>query len=121
MPIHEYAEDERRNFYRCMTRIFQMERELGSNMIDAIIMRAAAIGRLENRPMSISSLSSYVHLPRQTVSRRVKRLADKGMLTIRREGNRAIVETTEKARRRSLKFANKAIAETIEFVVQLNK
>ena len=53
MPEREYFEDERRHFYRCMTRIFQMERELGGTMIDAIILRAAAIGRLENNPMSV--------------------------------------------------------------------
>ena len=89
--------------------------------IDAIILRAAAIGRLENNPMSVSSLASYVNLPRQTVSRRVHRLSELGMLTTRRDGNRTIVETTEKARRRSLKFANSAISETIEFVRQLEK
>ena len=121
MPEREYFEDERRHFYRCMTRIFQMERELGGTMIDAIIFRAAAIGRLENNPMSVSSLASYVNLPRQTVSRRVHRLSELGMLTTRRDGNRTIVETTEKARRRSLKFANSAISETIEFVRQLEK
>jgi hypothetical protein len=30
-----------------------MERELGGTMFDAIILRAAAIGRLEERPMSV--------------------------------------------------------------------
>ena len=38
------------------------------------------------------------------------------MLTTRREGNRTIVDTTEKARRRNAKFVNDAIAETVEFV-----
>lgn len=116
MPDHTYSEEDRLRFYRCMTRIFQMERELGGTMIDAIILRAAAIGRLENRPMSVSSLASYVNLPRQTVSRRVGWLARHGMMTTRRVGNRTIVETTEKAKRSSLRFANDAIAETIEFV-----
>lgn len=115
-----YTEDERRQFYRCMTRIFQMERELGGTMIDAIILRAAAIGRLEDRPMSVSSLASYVSLPRQTVSRRVHRLAKAGMLRTRREGNRTIVDTTEKARRRNTTFVNDAIAETVEFVRRLD-
>jgi hypothetical protein len=50
------------------------------------------------------------------VSRRVHQLARVGMLTTRREGNRTIVDTTEKARRRSTKFVNDANAETIEFV-----
>ena len=120
MPEPVYSEDERRHFFRCMTRIFQMERELGGSMIDAIILRAAAIGRLEDRPMSVSSLSDYVSLPRQTVSRRVHRLAKAGMLTTRREGNRTIVDTTEKARRRNVKFVNDAIAETVEFVRRLD-
>lgn len=116
MSDRTYSEDERRQFYRCMTRIFQMERELGGNMIDAIILRAAAIGRLEGRPMSVSSLATYVNLPRQTVSRRIQRLARRGLLATRREGSRTVVDTTEKARRSSLKFANDAIAETVEFV-----
>ena len=103
-----------------MTRIFQMERELGGTMIDAIILRAAAIGRLEDRPMSVSSLSDYVSLPRQTMGRRVHRLAKAGMLTTRREGNRTIVDTTEKARRRNATFVNDAIAETVEFVRRLD-
>jgi len=46
-----------------MTRIFQMERELVGTLIDAIILRAAAIGRLEGHSMSVSSLSVYVNLP----------------------------------------------------------
>lgn len=117
---NDYSEADRLQFYRCMTRIFQMERELGGTMIDAIILRAAAIGRLEDRPMSVSSLASYVNLPRQTVSRRVTRLKRLGMLTTRREGNRTIVETTEKARRSSLRFANDAIAETADFVAGLD-
>ena len=120
MPEPVYSEDERRDFFRCMTRIFQMERELGGTMIDAIVLRAAAIGRLEGRPMSVSSLASYVSLPRQTVSRRIHRLCRAGMLTTRREGNRTIVDTTEKARRRNAKFVNDAIAETIEFVRRLD-
>lgn len=103
-----------------MTRIFQMERELGGTMIDAIILRAAAIGRLEDRPMSVSSLATHVSLPRQTVSRRIHRLTKVGMLTTRREGNRTIVHTTEKARRRNEAFVDDAIAETIEFVGRLN-
>jgi len=119
MPDPAYTEDERRHFFRCMTRIFQMERALGGTMIDAIILRAAAIGRLEERPMSVSSLADYVSLPRQTVSRRVHRLAKVGMLTTRREGNRTIVDTTEKARRRNTAFVNDAIAETVEFVRRL--
>lgn len=116
MTDHSYTEDERRQFYRCMTRIFQMERELGGTMIDAIILRAAAIGRIEDRPMSVSSLSTYVSLPRQTVSRHVQRLVKAGMLTAQRKGNRTIVDTTEKARRRNAKFVNDAITETVEFV-----
>ena len=70
--------------------------------------------------MSVSALSDYVSLPRQTVSRRVHRLAKAGMLVTRREGNRTIVDTTEKARRRNAKFVNDAIAETIEFVRRLD-
>lgn len=120
MPDPDYTDDERRHFFRCMTRIFQMERELGGTMIDAIILRAAAIGRLEEHPMSVSSLATYVSLPRQTVSRRIHRLTKVGMLTTRREGNRTIVHTTEKARRRNEAFVNDAIAETIEFVGRLN-
>lgn len=121
MTDHSYSEDERRQFYRCMTRIFQMERELGGTMIDAIILRAAAIGRLEDRPMSVSSLATYVSLPRQTVSRHVHRLARAGMLSTRRDGNRTIIDTTEKSRRRNAKFVNDAITETIDFVKSLEK
>ena len=46
-----------------MTLIFQMERELVGTLIDAIILRAAAMGRLEGHPMRVSSLSAYVNLP----------------------------------------------------------
>jgi hypothetical protein len=53
MPDPAYSEDERRHFFRCITPIFPMERELGGTMFDAIILRAAAIGRLEERPMSV--------------------------------------------------------------------
>ena len=116
MPDPAYSEDERRHFFRCITPIFRMERELGGTMFDAIILRAAAIGRREERLMSVSSLADYVSPRRQMVSRRVHQLARVGMLTTRREGNRTIVDTTEKVRRRNAKFVNDAIAETIEFV-----
>ena len=116
MPNPAYSEDERRHFFRCITPIFRMERELGGTMFDAIILRAAAIGRLEEHLMSVSSLADYVSLQRQMVSRRVHQLARVGMLTTRREGNRTIVDTTEKARRRNTKFVNDAIVETGEFV-----
>ena len=42
-------------------------------------------------------------------------------LTTRREGNRTIVDTTEKARRRNATFVNDAIAETVEFVRRLDE
>ena len=116
MPDPAYSEDERRHFFRCITPIFRMERELGGTMFDAIILRAAAIGRREERLMSVSSLADYVSPRRQMVSRRVHQLARVGMLTTRREGNRTIVDTTEKARRRNTKFVNDAIVETGEFV-----
>ena len=119
MTAQEYSEDERLRFYRCMTRIFQIERDLGGTAIDAIILRAAAIGRLEEKPMSISALAGYLNLPRQTVSRRVAHLADRGMLKTAREGNRTIVTTTEKAKRGSLRFAGEAIALTVDFVASL--
>tara|TARA_R110000787_G_scaffold230169_1_gene337649 strand:+ start:798 stop:1175 length:378 start_codon:yes stop_codon:yes gene_type:complete len=121
MTAREYSENDRLQFYRCMTRIFQMERELGGSMIDAIILRAAAIGRLEGRPMSVSALASYVNLPRQTVSRRIGKLTRLGLMTTRRDGNRTVVDTTEKAKRNSLKFAGDAIAETVDFVRGLDK
>lgn len=120
MTIREFSEDERLRFYRCMTRIFQMERDLGGTTIDAIILRAAAIGRLEDRPMSVSALAAYLKLPRQTVSRRVAHLVDRGMLKTAREGNRTIVTTTEKAKRSSLRFAGEAIALTVDFVATLD-
>jgi DNA-binding transcriptional regulator YhcF (GntR family) len=104
------TEDERRHFFRYITPIFQMERELGGTMFDAIILRAAAIGRLEEHLMSVSSLADYVSPQRQMVSRRVHQLARVGMLTTRREGNRTIVDTTEIARRRNTKFVNDANA-----------
>lgn len=121
MTTHDYSEEERLRFYRCMTRIFQMERELGGTMIDAIILRAAAIGRLEDKPMSVSALAGYLNLPRQTVSRRVAHLTGRGMLRTLREGNRTLVTTTEKAKRSSLKFANDAIALTVDFVATLDR
>ena len=116
MPDPADTEDERSHVFCCITPIFQMERELGGTMFDAIILRAAAIGRREERLMSVSSLADYVSPRRQMVSRRVHRLARVGMLTTRREGNRTIVDTTEKARRRNAKFVNDAIVETGEFV-----
>ena len=70
--------------------------------------------------MSISALASYLILPRQTVSRRVAHLAERGMLKTVREGNRTIVTTTEKAKRSSLRFAGEAIAHTVDFVSTLD-
>ena len=114
-----YSDEERLAFYRCLTRIFQMERQYGGDAIDAILIRAVAIGRLEQRPMDISSLAAYLGLPRQTVSRRVNKLIDRRVLEAQREGNRTIIFTSERARSVSLPFVQDAIDCTIEFVEKM--
>lgn len=116
---HRYSDEERLAFYRCLTRIFQMERQYGGDAIDAILIRAVAIGRLEQRPMDISSLAAYLGLPRQTVSRRVNKLIDRKVLEATREGNRTIIFTSERAQKVSLPFVQDAIDHTIEFVEKL--
>ena len=116
----EFSEDERLRFYRCLTRIFQTERAYGGDAIDAIILRAVAIGRIEQRPMNISSLADYLGLPRQTVSRRVNRLAARDLIATEKRGNETVVVTTPKATKHSLPFVNEAIGHTIEFVRSLD-
>lgn len=116
----EFSEDERLRFYRCLTRIFQTERAYGGDAVDAIILRAVAIGRIEQKPMNISSLADYLGLPRQTVSRRVNRLAARDLIATEKRGNETTVVTTPRATKHSLPFVNEAIGHTIEFVRSLD-
>ena len=116
----EFSEDERLRFYRCLTRIFQTERAYGGDAIDAIILRAVAIGRIEQKPMNISSLADYLGLPRQTVSRRVNRLAERGLIATEKHGNKTMLVTTPRATEHAMPFVNEAISHTIDFVRSLD-
>ena len=111
-----FSDADRLGFYRYLDQVYQAERRLGTDIVDVVSLRALAIGKMENRPHDISSLAAGLGLPRQTVGRRIKRLAERGSVVAEKKGNRTVLVTSPRARARSLRYTDRAIAEAVEFV-----
>ncbi len=117
-----YTEAQRLEVIRLMDRIYQSERHLGArDVIDVLILRTIAMGKMENRPMDVSSLSYYLGLSRQTVGRRIKGLKEQGAVVIETRGRRHELFTSEQNRARSIGNLDRAIDEIREFAQDLDQ
>ena len=118
----KYSDAQRLEVVRLMDRIYQSERHLGArDVVDVLILRTVAMGKLEGRPMDVSSLSYYLGLSRQTVGRRVKGLEEQGALVIETRGRRHVLLNSEQNRVRSVGNLDRAIDDIRAFVRELEQ
>jgi len=121
-PKERYTEAQRLDVIRLMDRIYQSERHLGArDVIDVLILRTIAMGKMESRPMDVSSLSYYLGLSRQTVGRRIKGLQDQGAVVVETKGRRHELFNSEQNRARSIGNLDRAIDEIRDFVCELEQ
>ena len=56
--------------------------QFGTHAADILICMAVFMGHVEGRPMSPSKISTYLGIPRATVTRRLKVLRDDGLIEL---------------------------------------
>ena len=59
---------------------------------EALLLCGIFVGQAEGRPMTVTKLASYVGMPRPTVYRKLKRLEEKGMVTLESNGHALVTE-----------------------------
>lgn len=122
MDEGKYAEAQRLEVIRLLDRLYQGERHLGArDIIDVLILRTVAMGKMEGRPMDVSALSYYLGLSRQTVGRRIKGLEEQGALVIEAQGCRHVLLNSDQNRKRSIGNLDRNIDDIREFVRELDK
>ncbi len=122
MDEGKYAEAQRLEVIRLLDRLYQGERHLGArDIIDVLILRTVAMGKMEGRPMDVSALSYYLGLSRQTVGRRIKGLEEQGALVVETQGRRHVLLNSDQNRKRSIGNLDRNIDDIREFVRELDK
>lgn len=122
MDEGKYAEAQRLEVIRLLDRLYQGERHLGArDIIDVLILRTVAMGKMEGRPMDVSGLSYYLGLSRQTVGRRIKGLEEQGALVVEAQGRRHVLLNSDQNRKRSIGNLDRNIDDIREFVRELDK
>ena len=122
MDEGKYAEAQRLEVIRLLDRLYQGERHLGArDIIDVLILRTVAMGKMEGRPMDVSALSYYLGLSRQTVGRRIKGLEEQGALVVEAQGRRHVLLNSDQNRKRSIGNLDRNIDDIREFVRELDK
>jgi len=122
MDEGKYTEAQRLEVIRLLDRLYQGERHLGArDIIDVLILRTVAMGKMEGRPMDVSALSYYLGLSRQTVGRRIKGLEEQGALVVEAQGRRHVLLNSDQNRKRSIGNLDRNIDDIREFVRELDK
>jgi len=122
MDEGKYAEAQRLEVIRLLDRLYQGERHLGArDIIDVLILRTVAMGKMEGRPMDVSALSYYLGLSRQTVGRRIKGLEEQGALVVEAQGRRHVLLNSDQNRKRSIGNLDRNIDDIREFVRELDE
>ena len=122
MDEGKYTEAQRLEVIRLLDRLYQGERHLGArDIIDVLILRTVAMGKMEGRPMDVSALSYYLGLSRQTVGRRIKGLEEQGALVVETQGRRHLLLNSDQNRKRSIGNLDRNIDDIREFVRELDK
>jgi len=122
MDEGKYAEAQRLEVIRLLDRLYQGERHLGArDIIDVLILRTVAMGKMEGRPMDVSALSYYLGLSRQTVGRRIKGLEEQGALVVETQGRRHVLLNSDQNRKRSIGNLDRNIDDIRAFVRELDK
>jgi len=122
MDEGKYTEAQRLEVIRLLDRLYQGERHLGArDIIDVLILRTVAMGKMEGRPMDVSGLSYYLGLSRQTVGRRIKGLEEQGALVVETQGRRHVLLNSDQNRKRSIGNLDRNIDDIREFVRELDE
>ena len=122
MDEGKYTEAQRLEVIRLLDRLYQGERHLGArDIIDVLILRTVAMGKMEGRPMDVSALSYYLGLSRQTVGRRIKGLEEQGALAVETQGRRHVLLNSDQNRKRSIGNLDRNIDDIREFVRELDE
>ena len=122
MDEGKYTEAQRLEVIRLLDRLYQGERHLGArDIIDVLILRTVAMGKMEGRPMDVSGLSYYLGLSRQTVGRRIKGLEEQGALAVETQGRRHVLLNSDQNRKRSIGNLDRNIDDIREFVRELDE
>lgn len=122
MDEGKYTEAQRLEVIRLLDRLYQGERHLGArDIIDVLILRTVAMGKMEGRPMDVSALSYYLGLSRQTVGRRIKGLEEQGALVVETQGRRHVLLNSDQNRKRSIGNLDRNIDDIREFVRELDE
>ncbi|MDP6897033.1 MAG: HTH domain-containing protein [Rhodospirillales bacterium] len=122
MDEGKYTEAQRLEVIRLLDRLYQGERHLGArDIIDVLILRTVAMGKMEGRPMDVSALSYYLGLSRQTVGRRIKGLEEQGALVVETQGRRHVLLNSDQNRKRSIGNLDRNIDDIRAFVRELDK
>lgn len=122
MDEGKYTEAQRLEVIRLLDRLYQGERHLGArDIIDVLILRTVAMGKMEGRPMDVSALSYYLGLSRQTVGRRIKGLEEQGALVVEAQGRRHVLLNSDQNRKRSIGNLDRNIDDIREFVRELDE
>jgi hypothetical protein len=58
----------------------------GTSAVDVLLLFAVEVGHIEGRPMTASKLSDYSGIPRSTVIRKLREMAEDGSVEIRSDG-----------------------------------
>lgn len=91
------------------------------NANDVVIVLAAAVGVHENKPMTVAKIALYVSMPRTTVIRRVKFLAENDILVINSKKQILLSKQTDDSALKLLHDLNKpAILRAAKFVSKMD-
>ncbi len=85
-------------FYKLLDETFVDLQRFPGGFYGALITLTVGVGRIEQRPLDMSSLAASLGLPRATVIRKVAQLEKDGLLEIARRANRTLLMSTPRGR-----------------------
>ena len=85
-------------FYKLLDDTFVDLQRFPGGFYGALITLTVGVGRIEQKPLDMSSLAASLGLPRATVIRKVAQLETNGLLEITRSANRTLLMSTPRAR-----------------------
>lgn len=88
----------RLEFYKLLDDTFVDLQRFPGGFYGALITLTIGVGRIEQKPLDMSSLAASLGLPRSTVIRKVAQLEKGGLLEITRTANRTLLMSTPRAR-----------------------
>ena len=85
-------------FYKLLDETFVDLQKFPGGFYGALITLTVGVGRIQQRPLDMSSLAASLGLPRATVIRKVAQLEKDGLLEVTRRANRTSLMSTPRSR-----------------------